>query len=126
MRTLRLVLVLVVVFCFVSSLSYTQEIKRGEPCKADREKFCKEVKPGHGLEQCMKQHEGEFSPACKERIAVNKEKAQEWKKSCKPDAEKFCKDIKPGEGRIIRCLRQHHAELSTNCGGFLTQHSNWK
>jgi hypothetical protein len=120
MKTFRVVLVLAVVFCFVSSLSYAQEVNRGGACKADYEKFCKDVKPGQGrIEQCMKQHEGEFSTACKEHINVEKEREREFVNACKPDVEKFCKDIKPGQGRIIRCLKQHQAELSANCGGFL-------
>ena len=36
------------------------------PCKADREKFCKDVIPGKGaVKACMKQHEAELSDACK-------------------------------------------------------------
>jgi len=34
---------------------------------------------------------------------------------CQADVEKFCKDVQPGEGRTHRCLRDHLAELSTEC-----------
>ena len=116
MKTLRLVMVVVVMFCLVSSISYAEDMKGA--CKADIEKFCKDVQPGKGqIAQCMKQHAAEFSPACKERIAEGKEKVKECEKECKPDAEIFCKDIKPGQGRIMRCLKQHQAELSAGCGG---------
>ena len=43
------------------------------------------------------------------------EKVKECEKECKPDVEKICKDIKPGQGRIVRCLKQHQAELSADC-----------
>jgi hypothetical protein len=48
-------------FCFVSSLSYAQDVQKQGACKADYEKFCKDVKPGQGrIAQCMKQHEAEY------------------------------------------------------------------
>lgn len=34
---------------------------------------------------------------------------------CKADIEKFCKDVQPGEGRIVKCLKEHEAELSVEC-----------
>ncbi len=118
MKTLRLVLVVAAVFCFVSSIAFSQEGEGKGACRADEQKFCKDVKPGHGnIAQCMKQHEAELSPACKERIAGAKEKVEEWERECKSDTGKFCKDIKPGQGRIIRCLKQHQAELSPGCAG---------
>lgn len=120
MKTLRFIFVAIVVFCFASSLSFAQETARKGPCQADIEKFCKDVKPGHGqIAQCMKRHETELSPACENHINAEKEQAQEFARDCKPDAEKFCKDIKPGQGRIVRCLKQHQAELSQNCAGHL-------
>lgn len=116
MKTLRLVLVVAVMFCFASALSYAQEMNRGGNCKADIEKFCKNVQPGQGrIVQCMKQHENELSHACKEQLEAEREKEQDFVKACKPDAEKFCKNVKPGQGRVVRCLKQHQTELSANC-----------
>jgi hypothetical protein len=40
-----------------------------EACKDDSAKLCKGTKPGGGrILQCLKQHEGELSPACKEKM----------------------------------------------------------
>jgi hypothetical protein len=40
-----------------------------EACKEDKEKLCKDTKPGGGrVLQCLKQHEGELSAACKEKM----------------------------------------------------------
>ena len=116
MKTLRLVLVISVIFCFISLIAHAQEVEGKGACRADAEKFCKGVPPGHGnIARCMKQHEAELSPACKERIEEGKEKAKEFIDACKPDAEKFCKGVAPGQGRILRCLKEHEAQLSPVC-----------
>ncbi len=40
-----------------------------QACKDDSAKLCKGTKPGGGRTlQCLKQHEGELSPACKEKM----------------------------------------------------------
>jgi len=117
MKTLRTVFVVATVFCFMSSIAYVQGMERkGGPCRADVEKFCKGVQPEKGqLAQCMKQHEAELSPACRERMVEVKEEAQESMKACKPDVEKFCKDVLHGKGRIIHCLKINEAQLSSPC-----------
>ena len=90
--------------------------KEGGPCKADAEKFCKDVKPGEGrIMKCLKEHDAELSETCKksgEKMKQMMEKAQE---ACKADVEKFCKDVKPGGGAIMKCLKEHDAELSEPC-----------
>ncbi|MBI5626079.1 MAG: hypothetical protein HY935_02580 [Nitrosomonadales bacterium] len=41
-----------------------------EECHEDAKKLCKDIQPGGGrIMQCLKQHEGELSPACKENMA---------------------------------------------------------
>ncbi len=40
-----------------------------QACKDDAKNLCKGVKQGGGrIVQCLKQHEGELSPACKEQM----------------------------------------------------------
>jgi hypothetical protein len=118
-KTWRFVLIIAFVICFGLSLSYAQEINAKGSCKADIEKFCKDVEPGQGrIARCIKQHEAELSAACRDQIAEAREKTKEFAKSCKPDAEKFCQDIQPGQGRIIGCLKRHQIELSVDCGAY--------
>lgn len=38
-------------------------------------------------------------------------------RACKEDIEKFCKDVKEGGGRIVKCLKEHEAQLSEGCRG---------
>ena len=86
------------------------------PCKADREKFCAGLQPGDGkLRECMKQHEAELSPECKER-------QEAWKKvrvNCKSDEEKFCADAGKERGAMTKCLESHASELGQACADAL-------
>jgi hypothetical protein len=122
MKKISMVLIVTILFLMVTIMAQSEEIHRKGPCKADFEKFCKDVKPGQGrLVKCMKEHENELSPACRDKIEVDREKAQEFIKACKPDTDKFCKDIKPGHGRIIKCLKQNEAQLSAPCNAYFQQ-----
>ena len=103
------------VFCLSVAAGVSAE-PVDRPCVADAEKLCKGVQPGEGrMARCMKEHEKELSSGCKENIGKMKEKVKEVAEACKDDAAKVCKDVKPGEGRILRCLKQHEAELSPAC-----------
>jgi hypothetical protein len=93
-----------------------------EACKADKERFCKDVEPGEGrIMACMREHEAELSEKCKAMKGGMKEKFEKMKamkekaEACKADKERFCKDVQPGEGRIVECLKSHEAELSEAC-----------
>ena len=35
--------------------------------------------------------------------------------ACKEDISKYCKDIQPGRARIVRCLKEHDADISADC-----------
>lgn len=88
----------------------------GKPCADDATRLCKEVQPGQGrVAKCLKSHKDELSPACKEHIAMAREKIKGAKDACKEDAQKLCKNIQPGGGRIVQCLKQHESELSHAC-----------
>ena len=45
---------------------------RSRPCRPDLQKFCSDVQPGGGrIVACLKQHEADLSPACKEAWAAH-------------------------------------------------------
>ncbi len=93
----------------------------GKPCAADAERLCKGVQPGEGrVARCMKEHEKELSPGCKENIVKLKEKIRDVAEACKDDAARLCKDTKPGQGRVLRCLKQQEDKLSPACKEQLT------
>lgn len=87
-----------------------------DACKADAERLCKDILPGGGrVIGCLKSHESDLSPACKERMAAGKARMERVKEACKPDVEKFCQGVNPGEGRIAACLKSHDSELAPAC-----------
>ena len=86
------------------------------PCKDDAERLCKGVEPGQGrILQCLKQHEADLSPACKQKRDSFRERMEEIRTACEDDARKFCAGVQPGGGRVARCLQQHQADLSVAC-----------
>jgi hypothetical protein len=83
------------------------------PCRADLEKFCKEVKPGEGRKmECLRSHEAGLSAECKANLA--EKRAERLKKNpCLADREKFCAG-KEGKERAA-CMKGHEKELSEAC-----------
>jgi hypothetical protein len=93
-------------------------------CKADAQKFCADVKPGHGaIKDCLKQHEADLSTGCKDNMthmkAKMEEKKAEMKKACQADLDQYCKDVTPGEGRDFACLHSHNDKVSAGCKDFM-------
>ena len=93
-----------------------EDNERPSACRTDIAKLCKGIYPGGGrIAMCLKQHESELSPGCRESIAATGEKIKEFAEACKPDVEKQCKGVQPGQGRIARCLVEHKDRLSAGC-----------
>jgi hypothetical protein len=40
--------------------------------------------------------------------------------ACAQDIKRLCKDTQPGAGRIVKCLKEHEAELSSECKSHFT------
>lgn len=96
------------------------------PCRADIQKFCKDVKPGGGrIRDCLKSHEAELSANCRSHVQAGPRAAQRRQQggrpgkgfpdACREDLDKFCKDTQPGQGRFVKCLKSHESELSEAC-----------
>lgn|SRR4030066_853422 len=120
MKRISILLIVSLLLIAVASMAYAQDIKRQGPCKADIEKFCKNIKPGQGrLAKCIKAHEKDLSPACKNRTETDREKLPAFIKACKPDTDALCRGIKPGDGRLIKCLKENKSLLSIPCKAYL-------
>jgi hypothetical protein len=85
-------------------------------CAEDAKKFCSSVQPGGGrVVQCLNKHEAELAPACRAQLEEGKARVKEFVQACKADSEKYCKSVDPGSGRVLRCLKTHQADLSSEC-----------
>jgi Cysteine rich repeat len=103
---------------FFMSLWFGADVRAqmGNACADDIAKFCKGVQHGGGrISKCLKDHERELSPTCKEAVAAVQKRWSETAESCHDDVLKFCKDVEPGGGRVANCLRDHQSELSADC-----------
>jgi hypothetical protein len=48
-------------------------------------------------------------------LSANLAFAEHHKGACKEDAKKLCAGVKPGHGNILKCMKEHAAELSPEC-----------
>lgn len=75
----------------IAFLVPTAAMAKNSACKEDKTKFCKDAKSsGKKVRDCLKEHIGEVSAACKESLAKPKE--------AKPDKAKKQESKTPGEG----------------------------
>ncbi|MGH7856784.1 MAG: cysteine rich repeat-containing protein [Candidatus Binatia bacterium] len=85
-------------------------------CAEEVKKVCGDVEPGGGrLRDCVKANEASFSAECRERMQRMRERHERVAEACGADAQKHCSGVERGGGRMLRCLREHEDELSTDC-----------
>jgi hypothetical protein len=95
-------------------------------CRPDIEKHCAGAERGGGATgRCLREHEKDLSPACREQLAAHhaemKKRADAVYAACKSEVAKHCPGQEPGEGGLIRCLRDHQADLSKECRAALPE-----
>ncbi|HWQ37878.1 MAG TPA: cysteine rich repeat-containing protein [Burkholderiales bacterium] len=99
----------------LSTAAAAEEREHGA-CRADVQKFCKDIRPGRGaIARCLSRHESELSPACRDRMAERRQRAEEFAEACKADAQTHCQQVQPGDGRVLRCLAANKERLSPGC-----------
>jgi Cysteine rich repeat len=112
----RVIPFIIAVFCMSLLIGIKAYAEDTRPCADDAAKFCKDVQPGGGrMATCLKEHQQDLTPACRQRTERMMMRAKEMHKACADDVDKFCKDVQPGKGQITGCLRAHKSELSAGC-----------
>jgi hypothetical protein len=116
MRILRSGVLVAFALALGTGLASAEQHHGRDVCKADVEKFCKNVQPGEGkLGKCLTEHEANLSASCKERIAKTRERVKVVTAACQSDMQQLCKGVEPGGGRIARCLKENDSKLSQGC-----------
>ncbi|MGD9578950.1 MAG: cysteine rich repeat-containing protein [Syntrophorhabdus sp.] len=94
-----------------------------EGCKDDLETYCKNVTPGEQrILACLYAHEDKLSGRCVYALynaATKLERAvmalKHLANECESDISSLCADTVPGEGRILKCLKNNEAKVSSRC-----------
>jgi hypothetical protein len=93
--------------------AFAQGLQPGKACKADLEKVCPGVEPGHGrILACLEGKTDQLSDKCKDDVS---KKLVSFYKACKADSDKLCANVMRGEGRVMQCLQDNEASLSKSC-----------
>jgi hypothetical protein len=86
-----------------------------EACKADYEKFCKNVPSGGGrIVKCLRDHTTELGQQCRTVIAEAAAR-RGAREACETDYRRFCSSITPGGGAAVKCLRERESQLEAGC-----------
>lgn len=105
------ILPLGVALLFVAGTTATAQ-PRPRPCAADIKAYCTDVEPGGGrVAACIKEHIGEFSPACKARLF----RAVVTTKECAADIKGQCTGTGHNSKEVTACLREALPNLSNLC-----------
>ncbi|WP_051361477.1 cysteine rich repeat-containing protein [Desulfuromonas sp. TF] len=94
-----------------------------EGCEKELTTWCKEVTPGEGrILACLYAYQDKLSPRCEYALydaAAQLERALSalsyTVNECRDDLESYCAEVKPGEGRLLDCLRENEAKVSSRC-----------
>jgi hypothetical protein len=87
-----------------------------ESCQADVRRICPGVTPGQGrLRACLAERADKLSPACRAALFDPPPESGTPLDDCHVDAAKLCPGLPTGDGRLLRCLAEHHEQLSQVC-----------
>ena len=88
----------------------------GAGCAADVKKLCPAVQPGGGrLAECLRSQQQLLTTSCQEAFNEWRLGRMNLTAACAGDIGKWCPQVPEGSGRILRCLKEHQADLTSDC-----------
>jgi hypothetical protein len=88
----------------------------GADCEGDVSRLCKDVTPGDGrVATCLKDNESRLSTSCQSAFNDWRLERMKLTAACAGDVGKWCPQVPEGGGRILRCLREHGSDLTSDC-----------
>jgi len=126
-ETMKKTMLMIGMLVFATALTAQQGQKGNAVCRADSQKFCKDVKPGQGrIYQCLSANKASLTPECAAHVDEVQKNVKAKMANCQNDIAKFCSTVEPGEGRIYNCLKANEASLEPACKTALTKNNNYK
>jgi len=118
---LTMLAVLLFVVPSVASDNLVQSVLDG--CDKELKTYCKDVTPGQGrLLACLYAHGDKLSGQCEYALydaAVQLERAvaalSYLVNECRDDLETLCSGVPAGQGRLLKCLEDNNAKVSSRC-----------
>ena len=83
------------------------------PCRADRQRFCAQAKTPSKRVQCLKAHENELSPVCRDAFALMRSMGDEFEDACGENAQHFCAGLQ--SRLLLDCLEKNGPSLDPGC-----------
>ena len=126
MKSKRIIgVVLGIVFLFVMPVAGEQNLVQtvADGCKAELEKYCKDVTPGEGrILACLFAHQDKLSGKCEYALydaAVQLERAVAALSyvinECADDLDQFCSGVEAGKERLLKCIEKNDKKVSSRC-----------
>jgi len=87
-----------------------------QACQADADRLCPDAGSGtdKAAVRCLAQKRDELQPDCLSALK-HARRVQVFRRACGGDVGTLCSGIEPGSGRILSCLKQNEAQLTSKC-----------
>jgi len=127
---MRNIVTIVVVFCVLAIFGGCAIVQTKGPveivedgCKAELDTYCKNVTQGEGrVLACLYAYSDKLSSRCEYALYDAMSQLERAltaltfvANECRDDLKTYCADIQPGEGRLLQCLDNNDAKVSSRC-----------